>query len=146
MFAETYRSVVAPEACDHLGHMNVQQYFAAVSDGMFALQTELGLGPSDVRQGRKLSFAVVRAESDFKAELFAGDVIRLESAIEEIGDKSAAFRHRLVRVEDGAIVFQTHFKCVLLDLETRKAASVPDDVRKKAAKFMVRGEGSVGAG
>ena len=78
---ETFRSVVAPSECDHLGHMNVSRYFAAVSDGVFAFQTTVGLGPTDVREGRQLSFAVVRAESDFKSELSAGDVIRLLTAV-----------------------------------------------------------------
>ena len=36
IFVETYRATVAPSDCDHLGHMNVKHYFAAVSDGMFA--------------------------------------------------------------------------------------------------------------
>lgn len=36
-FLETYRAAVAPADYDHLGHMNVQHYFAAVSDGMFAI-------------------------------------------------------------------------------------------------------------
>jgi acyl-CoA thioester hydrolase len=43
IFVETYRATVAPADCDHLGHMNVQHYFAAVSDGMFAIMARLGL-------------------------------------------------------------------------------------------------------
>jgi hypothetical protein len=45
--------------------MNVSRYFAAVSDGVSAFQTMLGLGPTDIREGRQLSFADVQAESDF---------------------------------------------------------------------------------
>jgi acyl-CoA thioester hydrolase len=134
-FIETYRSVVAPAQCDHLGHMNVQHYFAAVSDGMFALQTHLGLGPSQVSE-RKLSFAVVRAETDFKRELVAGDVIRLLSGVEALGGKSATFRHRLLRVEDDELAFETLFKCVLLDLAGRQAHPIPDDIRSRAESLM----------
>lgn len=136
-FVETHRSVVAPSDCDILGHMNVSCYFAAVSDGMFAFQTNLGLGLTDIREGRKLSFAVVRAESDFRAEILAGTVIVLESGIEAIGGKSARFRHRLTRGEDGALAFETLFHCVLLDLTTRRATAVPDDIREKAKPYMV---------
>ena len=64
----SYRSVVDPSECDFLGHMNVSRYFSACSDGVFAIQAELGLTANDMRSGRRLSFAVVRAESDFKAE------------------------------------------------------------------------------
>jgi acyl-CoA thioesterase FadM len=52
IFVETYRATVAPSDCDHLGHMNVQHYFAAVSDGMFAIMVRLGLGPEESAGGK----------------------------------------------------------------------------------------------
>ena len=97
----------------------------------------MGLTANDMRSGRRLSFAVVHAESDFKSELSAGDAIRLETEILELGSKSITFRHRLIRSEDGAVAFETVFKCVMLNLETRRAEIVPDEVRTAAAKFMV---------
>ena len=136
-FIETFRAVVAPSDCDHLGHMNVSRYFAAVSDGMFALQTALGLGPKDVREGRRLSFAVVRAESEFKSEIAPGEVVLLESGIEELRTKSAVFQHRLIRLEDRGITFETVFRCALLDLENRRAVEIPDDVRAKAKAYLI---------
>lgn len=135
-FVETYRAVVDPAHCDHLGHMNVSRYFKAVSDGMFSFQTNLGLGISDIRDGRKLSFAVVRAESDFKSEVVAGEVISLQTGLEEVGNRSAVFRHRLIKVEDGTIAFETVFRCVLFDLEKRRAAIIPDDIRRKAERYV----------
>ena len=136
-FVETYRTVVAPSACDVLNHMNVSGYFQACSDGVFSLQTNLGLGLSDIRDGRKLSFAVVRAESDFKSEVMAGEVIYLQSGIAEIGGKSIVFQHRLFRAEESILAFETIFRCVLLDLENRRAVEVPDDVREKAQQFLI---------
>ena len=129
----SFRSVVDPADCDFLGHMNVSRYFAACSDGVFAIQSEMGLTASDMRSGRRLSFAVVHAESDFRSELSAGDAIRLETSIIEMGAKSITFRHRLVRSEDDATAFETVFKCVMLSLETRRAADIPDEVRQRAA-------------
>lgn len=129
----SFRSVVDPSDCDFLGHMNVSRYFAACSDGVFAIQSEMGLTANDMRHGRRLSFAVVNAQSDFRAELSAGDAIRLETSVIEIGSKSMTFRHRLIRSEDDTIAFETIFKCVLLSLQTRRAAKIPDDVRETAA-------------
>jgi YbgC/YbaW family acyl-CoA thioester hydrolase len=133
----SFRSVVDPADCDFLGHMNVSRYFAACSDGVFAIQSEMGLTANDMRHGRCLSFAVVHAESEFKAELSAGDAIRLETDILELGTKSITFRHRLIRAEDKAVTFETVFKCVMLGLETRRAEPIPSDVREKAAAWMV---------
>lgn len=136
-YVETHRSVVAPADCDILGHMNVSHYFASVSDGMFAFQTMLGLGLTDIREGRRVSFVVVRAESDFKAEIMAGSVIVLRSGIEEMGGKTALFRHRLFRGEDDALAFETTFRCVLFDLANRRAVEVPDDVRDNAEPYRI---------
>jgi len=132
----SFRSVVGPADCDFLGHMNVSKYFAACSDGVFAIQSEMGLTAKDMRVGRHLSFAVVHAESDFRAELSAGDAIRLETSIVEIGTKSLTFRHRLVRSEDNAVAFETLFKCVMLDLAARQAVKIPDDVRENASTWL----------
>lgn len=137
-FVETFRSVVAPADCDVLGHMNVSRYFAACSDGVFSFQTMLGLGLSEIRSGRKLSFAVVHAESDFLSEVHAGEVIYLMTGIEKIGGKSVVFRHRLFKAESGILAFETKFQCVMLDLEARKGAEIPEDVREKAKAFLVR--------
>jgi acyl-CoA thioester hydrolase len=136
---ETFRSVVAPSDCDFLGHMNVSRYFAACSDGVFTIQSEMGLTANDMREGRRLSFAVVHAESDFKAELSSGDAIRLETGILAIGSKSITFRHRLFRVDDNVMAFETMFKCVMLNLETRGAAQIPHAVREKAAAWLIKG-------
>ena len=138
----SFRSVVDPSQCDFLGHMNVSHYFAACSDGVFALQCELGLTAKDMRSGRRLSFAVVHAESDFKAELSAGEAIRLETEILQIGTKSVTFRHRLSRSADDQLAFQTIFKCVMLSLTERAAVAVPDDVRDRAAAFMASADAS----
>jgi acyl-CoA thioester hydrolase len=106
IFVETYRATVAPADCDHLGHMNVQHYFAAVSDGMFAIMVRLGLGPEEIRR-RQISFAVVRAETDFHRELRPGDVMALESTVLALGEKSATFHHRLKDVAAGDIAMST---------------------------------------
>ena len=133
-FVETYRGTVAPADCDHLGHMNVQHYFAAVSDGMFAIMVHLRLGPEEIRR-RQMAFAVVHAETDFHHELHAGDVIVLDSTVLKLGEKSATFRHQLRNVAAGKVVMTTDFTCVLLDLQKREAISIPADVRAAAAKI-----------
>jgi len=134
-FVETYRATVAPADCDHLGHMNVQHYFGAVSHGMFALMVQLGLGPDAIKQ-RQMSFAVVRAETDFHRELHAGDVVALESTVLKFGEKSATFHHRLKNVATNETVMSTVFKCVLLDLQERQSRVIPADIRALAEQLM----------
>lgn len=105
-------------------------YFRAASDGMFSLMELVGLGPTEIR-ARQMSFAVVHAETDFMAELIAGDVIALRSGVQAIGTQSAEFRHELINVASDQTVMSTRFKCVLLDLERRVAVQVPPDIRDR---------------
>jgi len=132
----SFRSVVDPADCDFLGHMNVSRYFAACSDGVFAIQSEMGLTASDMREGRRLSFAVVNVQSNFRAELAAGDAIRLETSIIDVGTKSMTFRHRMFRADENLLAFETVFKCVMFDLEARISRDIPDEVRARASQWL----------
>jgi acyl-CoA thioester hydrolase len=111
-FVETFRGVVSQADCDHLGHMNVSRYFSMCGEAAVHLQNMLGITPDDVRQGRRLSLAVVRNESDFKAE---------------------------IAVADGVMAFDTTFRVVLFDLVNRRAAEIPVDVRAKAEAMLRSG-------
>jgi acyl-CoA thioester hydrolase len=104
-----------------------RQYAEPRRDGMFAIMVRLGLGPEEIRQ-RQISFAVVRAETDFHHELRPGDVMALEPTVLTLGEKSATFHHRLKNVATGTVAMSTEFKCVLLDLEKRKATLIPNDI------------------
>ena len=68
-YIETFRKAVSPSELDHLGHMNVQYYFAAIGSAITSFQIGLGLTPTDMREGRRLAFVVVHGENNFKAEL-----------------------------------------------------------------------------
>ena len=134
LFLETYRGIVGQTDCDDLGHMNVQHYFAAVSNGMFAMMSRLGLTPEEIRR-RQISFAVVHAETDFHRELRSGEMLLLESTVLRLGDTSATFQHRLRNLSTNSVAMTTDFKCVLLDLRKREAIPIPEDIRAAAAEL-----------
>lgn len=134
---KTFHKAVSPAELDHLGHMNVQYYFAAIGNAITSFQIALGLTPSDMREGRRLAFVVVHGENNFKAELKAGDVIRMETGVSEIANKTATFHHCLFKTETETLSFDTHFKCVLMNLDTRRAVKIPDDIRKKLETYKV---------
>ena len=131
-YVQTHATVVRDEDCDALGHMNVQHYFRAVSDGMFVMMERLGLTRSEIAR-RRISFAVVHAETDFRRELHAGEAIALESCIRQVGDKVVVFDHRLLVRPGGELAMTTEYRCVLLDLDHRRAVVLPDDIRTAAA-------------
>lgn len=133
---ETYRSCVEPMDCDSLGHMNVARYIVACSDGVANIQSKLGLTAQDIRNGRRLSFAVVKMDSTFHSELLVGEAIYLTTEVKAVGTKSITFHHRLFRTSDDKLCFESIAKGALLNLSTRRADFVPDDVRALAQQFM----------
>lgn len=130
-YLETFRTVIRQDDCDALGHMNVQHYFRVVSEGMFVLMARLGLGLKEIAR-RQLSFAVVHTAADFCRELHVGDAIALDSTITRMDDKLVVFHHQLRTGHGGHVAMAVHYKCVLLNLERRRAVAVPDDIRSAA--------------
>ena len=120
IFVETCRATVAPSDCDHLGHMNVQHYFATVSDGMFASDSALARKKSSGARFRlpsctqRLSFTTSWGRH--------GPGVHGPYTRREVRDLSPPTEN----VATGTIAMITEFKCVLLDLEKRKAISIPD--------------------
>jgi acyl-CoA thioesterase FadM len=102
---------------------------------MFVLMERLGLSRGEIAR-RRISFAVVRAETDFRRELHAGDSLVLESCVKQIGDKVVVFHHRLLVQPAGELAMSTDYRCVLLDLDGRRAVILPDDIRAAASAHL----------
>ncbi|MBT5263663.1 MAG: hypothetical protein HOL85_02440 [Rhodospirillaceae bacterium] len=126
---EPFYAVVEPGQCNQLGHMKVEHYFAAVSELTHSAMIELGLESGDTDQPQ-MSFAVVHAETDFKAGLVAGDEFRLSFGVASIGTKSATFTYLMERVSDGVVAFETSFKTALIGNDDGKAHEIPGDIRQ----------------
>lgn len=130
------RVVIGTSDCDVLGHMNVASYIALCNRNGFAMQTAMGRIPGDEYEGLRLSFAVVREESDFVAEVLSGETLIVQTNIARIGNKSARFRNRILR-EDGSLVFDSTWDSVCLNLETRRAEIIPDGFRAALEAYLV---------
>ena len=73
-YIETFRAVVYPWHCDHIGHMNVMWYVGKFDEATWCFMTDLGLTPSLLRaEGRGM--AAVKQEISYARELLAGDVV-----------------------------------------------------------------------
>ncbi|WP_284484654.1 acyl-CoA thioesterase [Sedimentitalea xiamensis] len=129
------RVVIGTADCDALGHMNVARYFALCNLNGFAMQTAMGWPPGATVDGRKLSFAVVHSESNFLSEVMEGETLLVRTDIAAIGTKSATFRNRILR-QDGGRVFESHWKSVLMDLDARRSAPIPDVFRAALERYM----------
>lgn len=133
---ETGRGVVYPWHCDHLGHMNVQHYVGFFDIGAFHLMSQLGFTSHNMHE---LGATLVDAQHTIKFinEQPVGSLIKIESAIVRIGNKSLTCIHRMLNTETEVLAATTEIVAVYFDLKQRSSLPVPDDLRRRAEAFLL---------
>jgi len=132
----TYRGVVYPSQCDHMGHMNVMWYVGKFDEATWQLFLAVGLSPSRLRDTSR-GMAGLEQHIEYKRELRAGDVVTIRSGVLEVREKTIRFAHRMDNDETGQVAATTMLTAVHLDLVARRACPLPDDVRTRARQMIV---------
>src|SRR5512142_1202297 len=91
---QTYRGVVYPWQCDHMGHMNVMWYVGKFDEATWNLFAEAGIKPSYIRKQAR-GMAAVQQNITYKRELHAGDVVAVRSAVLEAREKVLRYVHEM---------------------------------------------------
>ena len=78
--------------------------------------------------GPAIAFVVVNANSNFIRELRIGEHVQIRSELLKIGTKSCQVCHHFFLGETE--VFNSTFTLVLMNLKTRAAEAIPDDLHK----------------
>jgi len=127
----TYRGIVYPWHCDHMGHMNVMWYAGKFDEACWQLLAILGLHPSRFAQDGT-GMAAVEQHIQYKRELRAGDAVTIQSALLEVKEKAIHMIHKMVHAASGEIAATTVIVGVHIDATIRKAVRLPEDVRQRA--------------
>jgi len=127
----TYRGIVYPWHCDHMGHMNVMWYTGKFDEACWQLLAMVGLNASRFAQDRT-GMAAVEQHIQYKRELGAGDAITIQSALLEVKDKSMHMLHKMLHDASGELAALTVVVGVHIDATIRKALRLPEDVRLRA--------------
>jgi acyl-CoA thioester hydrolase len=135
----TYRGVVYPWHCDHMGHMNVMWYAGKFDEACWQLLAMLGLSPSRLRQ-EGAALAAVDSHIEYKRELHAGDVISIRTVISNLGQKSIRFHHEMRNDETGEIAASCTIVGVYMRADDHKTWPWPPDIRSATQAFSEEGE------
>ena len=128
---ETYRGVVYPWHCDHVGHMNVMWYVGKFDEATWNLFAQLGITPSYLRE-RKRGMAAVDQRIAYQRELHAGDIVVVRSGLLEVRDKVIRFVHEMRNAETQEVSAITLLTAVHMDTAARKSCVLPDVVVARA--------------
>jgi acyl-CoA thioester hydrolase len=123
----TYRGVVYPWQCDHMGHMNVMWYTSKFDEATWNLFAFIGITPTYIRE-QKHGMAAVQQNTAYKKELAAGDLVVVRSRILEVREKVIRFQHELINDEKNEVAATSELTGVHLDLVTRKACPFPPEI------------------
>ena len=130
----TYRGTVYPWHCDHMGHMNVMWYVGKFDEATWQLIAALGLPATRLRE-EGLVMAAVEQHIEYKRELRAGDVLTIHSSIREVRDKTFVMFHEMTNQNTGELAARTILTGICVDASTRRARSLPADIRERAAEL-----------
>jgi acyl-CoA thioester hydrolase len=132
----TYRGIVYPWQCDHVGHMNVMWYVSKFDEATWQLLATVGITPSYLRRhGRAM--AAVHQEITYKHELRPGDLVTIRSGILEVREKVIRFFHEMVNDETGEVAALAVLTGVHMDAGARGACPFPEEIRARGRERIV---------
>jgi acyl-CoA thioester hydrolase len=123
----TYRGVVYPWHCDHMGHMNVMWYVGKFDEATWNLFAAMGVTAAFLRE-KKRGMAAVQQNITYRRELHAGDTVQVHSAFLEVRDKVARFVHEMRNGETGELAAYCMLTGVHIDTEQRRSCPFPQEI------------------
>ena len=134
------RDRVRPSEVDVAGDLSLASYVHRSSIGSIQLLAAMGLTPDYLREAR-------RGFSTFELALRldlprpgAGDPLAVTSGLMQLGSSSIRMVHRIAEARSGRRVATLRQSGVHFDLEARRSAAIPQELRAKAAALVMRAE------
>src|SRR3954463_3302975 len=128
---ETYRGVIYPWHCDHMGHMNVMWYVGKFDEATWNLFAAVGITTDFLKQNRR-GMAAVQQNITYRRELVAGDTVAVRSAFVEVRERVAKFVHEMRNAATGEVSAICVLTGVQIDANTRKSCAFPPDLAERA--------------
>ena len=134
-----YERAVRFEEVDAAGIVFFPRFLSYGHEAMEKLFDDLEGGYVRLIRDRKVGVPAVHVECDFKHPLRYGDVARISTSVERIGNKSCTFRYAITRASDGEHIASIRHVCAVSDLAALKAIAIPDDIRAALDRHVTAG-------
>jgi acyl-CoA thioester hydrolase len=131
----TYRGVVYPWHCDHVGHMNVMWYTGKFDEATWNMFAMLGITPTFLRENAR-GMAAVEQKTNYLRELHPGDIITIRTRLLQLEGKKIRFIHEMLNGETGEVAATTELMGLHLDTDIRKSCPFPDDIQANGRKMI----------
>jgi acyl-CoA thioester hydrolase len=131
----TYRGVVYPWHCDHVGHMNVMWYAGKLDEATWNLLALCGITAKYLDHLHR-GMAAVQQNTTYKKELFAGDVVSVRTKMLEVRERLIRFQHEMIHDESNEVAALSELTAVHIDQNTRKACAFPSEILERLRKML----------
>jgi acyl-CoA thioester hydrolase len=132
---ETYRGMVYPWHCDHMGHMNVMWYVGKFDEATWNLFAAIGITTAFLKENRR-GMAAVQQNITYKRELLAGETVTVRSGFIEVREKVAKFVHEMRHGVTGEVSAICVLTGVTIDTQTRKSCPFPAEIIQRARSLV----------
>jgi len=105
---------------------NIFHYCHIVMERFF--EERCGVSYSSLIQERRLGFPTAQIQAEFKSVMSYGDVIDVELAVTNVGNKSVSLSYQLIR--EGVVCAEVSQVVVAMDLNTHLSVEIPDYLRQ----------------
>jgi acyl-CoA thioester hydrolase len=135
----TWQGEVTSDQCDAQGYLMPRHFMGYVSD---AIPNLLGMTRGDDRsKNPTVGGAALEYRFHYHSFPRVGDVLTLRSGLKQVGPKTYIWGHWLFDLETGKAVATAEAVAIALDLETRKAIPIPEEMRTRLEAMVAPGLG-----
>lgn len=103
-------------------------YLGVFDQATWVFFSDLGITANYMRENRRGMAALVQ-HTEYKLEVFAGDVLEVQTAILAVTEKTMRFFHTMRRRPDGAVVATSELLGAHLDRDAHKSCPFPEEIR-----------------
>jgi len=132
---EVIRGAVLPEWIDINDHMNVAYYVLAFDQGVDLLWGRFGLTDEYIRTHNCSTFAV-ESHITWQREISEGDPYVVTSQVLAFDEKRIHQFMRMYHADEHYLVATAEWMNLHVDLETRRVAPWPDDIRELIESYV----------
>lgn len=130
-----WQGAVNQEQVDAQGYLTTRHFMGIVADGIPNLLVQVEGRDRSKTPG--LGGAALEYRFVYRRQPRVGDVLTLRSGLKELGEKTYVWCHWLFDLETGEAVATAEAVAIALDLNTRRAMPIPDDLRGRLAERVV---------
>jgi len=136
-FRDTARDAIKPSEVDTQGFAAFPAYVHRFSAAIAQILAAFGVSPAWLTETQR-GFSTFEFRLGFSGALRSGDLVRVESALLQMGNTSMRFLHRLTDLRTGVEAARLEQAGVLLDLKARKAVPMAPEMRERAMSMLAR--------